>query len=176
LAANVKSTSDNLNQQSDKVKSFIVQMQRVTKLLKTEFKNLLETVNSNAGKLSEFDRIARSISLIARQTNILALNAAIEPARAGDFGRGFSVVAIEVKHLAESSGSESDKIIPYLQEISQLFSDIKTKINNASTQFESATMLNLEMSESLEFISNMIAELNDNTGLFMNEAHSIFNE
>jgi iron only hydrogenase large subunit-like protein len=176
LASNVKNTSDSLHQQSEKVKSFIIQMQRVTKLLKIEFNNLLETVNSNSGKLSEFDRIARSISVIARQTNILALNAAIEAARAGEFGRGFSIVAIEVKKLAESSGNESDKIKPYLEEIALLFSDIKTKINNSSSQFEAATKLNLEMSESLEFISNMIIELNENTGLFMNEAQNIYKD
>ncbi len=176
LAISVKTTSDILQQQSEKVKSFIIQMQRVTLFLKTEFNDLLQTVNSNNSKLNEFDRIAHSISSIARQTNILSLNAAIEAARAGDLGRGFSVVATEVKHLAESSGNESEKIKPYLQEIALLFSDIKSKINDASTKFEASNQLNNEMSESLETISDMIVELNQKTGLFVNETHNIYNE
>ena len=176
LASSVKDTSDNLHQQSEKIKSFILQTHRATKFLKNEFDTLLNTINSNTGKLNEFDRIVNSISQISRQTNILALNAAIEAARAGEVGRGFSVVAAEVKRLAESSGSESEKIKPYLQEIANLFSDIRTKINDASNEFESSTQLNLEMSESLESISNMIIELNEKTGLFMHETHSILNE
>ena len=53
---------------------------------------------------------------------------------------------------------------------------IKTKINDASNEFESSTQLNLEMNESLESISKMIIELNDKTGLFMQETHDILNE
>jgi len=172
LAASVNTTSGNLNQQSDYIKTFILQTHRVTKYLGKEFKVLLETINSNAGKLSEFDSIVNSISLIARKTNILALNAAIEAARAGESGRGFTIVATEVKRLAESSANESDKIKPYLQEIATLFSEIKTKINGASTEFESSTTLNREMSESLESISSMIIELNEKTGVFMQETQS----
>jgi len=173
LAESVKTTSDVLHQQSEKVKSFIIQMQRVTLFLKTEFNGLLDTVNSNNGKLNEFDKIANSISSIAKQTNILSLNAAIEAARAGDLGKGFSVVAAEVRQLAESSGNESEKIRPYLQEIALLFSVIKSKINDASSKFEASTQLNNEMSESLESISNMIVELNQKTGLFVDQTHHI---
>ncbi|MFN8255933.1 MAG: [Fe-Fe] hydrogenase large subunit C-terminal domain-containing protein [Bacteroidales bacterium] len=176
IASGVKETSDTLNIQSDKIKSFIYQMHRVTGYLKEEFSNLLDVVNKNSKKLDEFDRIAGSISSIARQTNILALNAAIEAAHAGNYGKGFSVVAAEVKLLAESSGNESDKIKPYLDEISKLFNDIKVKINNASVKFEASTQLNNEMSASLETISGMIAELNDRTGNFLLQSHQMFND
>ena len=90
LANNVKDTSDNLLQQSEKIKTFILQTHRATKFLKNEFNTLLNTLNSNSGKLNEFDRIVNTISQISRQTNILALNAAIEAARAGEVGRRFS--------------------------------------------------------------------------------------
>ena len=176
MASNMKSTSDILEKECDQIRTFIVKMHSVTTFLQTEFKNLLNIVNSNAEKLDEFDRIVNTLSTIARQTNILAINAAIEAAHSGEFGLGFTVVAHEVKRLAESSKSESDKIRPYLEEIAELFTDIKTKINNASSNFESASQLNQDMSASLESISDMIVELSEKTGDFMIETHSIFNE
>lgn len=176
LASNLKSTSDSLDQQCDMIRSFILKMHSVTTFLKDEFKNLLDLVNSNSQKLDEFDSIVHTLSSVARQTNILAINAAIEAAHSGEYGRGFSVVASEVKRLAESSGSESDKIKPFLEDIAYLFSDIKTKINDASSKFESATQLSQDMSSSLESISAMIVDLNEKTGFFVNETQSIFNE
>jgi len=176
LATNVKETSDNLQLQNEKIKQLILKTYDVTEFLKNEFDNLLATVNSNSGRLSEFDRIVNSISQIANKSNILALNASIEAAHAGNFGRGFSVVATEMKHLSESSGKESDKIKPYLKEIAALFLDMQIKINDASDKFKSSTQLNREMNESLGLVTDMVIELNEKAGLFVDETHTIFSE
>lgn len=67
--------------------------------------------------IEKITEISESINAIADQTNLLALNASIEAARAGDAGRGFSVVAQEIKSLSESTGNEINKINEIIEKV-----------------------------------------------------------
>lgn len=77
----------------------------------------------------EIDGILEIINNISKQTNLLALNAAIEAARAGEAGKGFSVVADEIRHLAEDTTKYADKI-------KELINDIKEETEVASSRMQ----------------------------------------
>lgn len=97
--------------------------------LQQAFKTVSSTVNSLVSKLESVNTITDSISQIASQTNLLSLNAAIEAARAGEAGKGFSVVAGEVRKLAENSKQA-------VESITNILDDIKSDILNAYKAME----------------------------------------
>ncbi len=83
-------------------------------------KEAVRVFNDLQAKIAGVGKISNLIGVIASQTNLLALNATIEAARAGDAGRGFSVVASEVKELAKSVSSATDEIATQIERLTQV--------------------------------------------------------
>lgn len=125
--------TNNAIKESIKGKESVEDVIKVIEKLNVETRDIQESINSLGSKLIEIEEIAKIINGIASQTNMLALNAAIEAARAGEHGKGFSIVATEVKKLAEMTGESSSNI-------SQLIANINVETKNVLNSVEKNTL------------------------------------
>lgn len=116
-SAQIKARAGNIRKQGEESKTVTVE------LLAKKEKDIIAAIE--AGKVvNEISLMAESISSIAEQTNLLALNAAIEAARAGEAGRGFSVVADEIRKLAEESTEYVSNIQSIVGSVEQAFTNL----------------------------------------------------
>ncbi len=123
----------------------IENVQRLAMALKENMKALDQRAES-------IGQIMTVITDIADQTNLLALNAAIEAARAGEAGRGFAVVADEVRKLAEKTMTATKEVGQAINAIQQAASDNNRSVDNAASAIDEATSLVVASGKALEEI------------------------
>ncbi len=119
------------------------------------------TVGDFVQSTAAITRMTSEVREIAEQTNLLALNAAIEAARAGEQGRGFAVVADEVRKLAEKSARSAGEIDEITREIGQRSDSVQGAINSGLEHLESSRRVADDVARVLVTANALVAEVGE---------------
>jgi len=166
-AETITGTVNDLASNSNSISSISSRLYSMSESLNKEFAGLNEMIRKNAHLIQDFDVIAETLNDISQQTKVLSVNASIEAAKAGASGKGFGIVATEVKRLAQDSSKEANKIKPYLIEMESLFEKIIINIQYASEEFNKTTEMSKEVSGAIEKLSASFTELNKKSKVLM---------
>ena len=123
-------------------------------------------MNKLSSQANNIESILVSVSNISKQINLLALNAAIEAARAGEQGRGFSVVADEIRKLAEQSQDAN-------LQISDILSDVKSKVDGISTEIKILQASAVTSSEAVSKVSYAFDNISINSKELVSKASEV---
>ncbi len=148
VAMDARATGEVAEQGASIINTTLAGMQ----VVRTDVGQAAQQVRILADRSNAISAISTSISEIADQTNLLALNAAIEAARAGEHGRGFAVVADEVRKLAERSSGATEEIANIIHEVQEQISSTITTMEQSQKNVEAVTTQSGAATEALEHI------------------------
>ncbi len=126
----------------------------------TAFRAIETGVNELSQRSQQILSITGYISQTSTQTNLLALNAAIEAARAGEHGRGFSVVADEIRKLADQSSHSTQEITAIIQSMTAAIESIVELVTATTSQVDDGVVMLGEAGETFDRIMGQIGQLN----------------
>ncbi|WP_058309025.1 methyl-accepting chemotaxis protein [Gracilibacillus massiliensis] len=142
---------------SNLMQSSANQMQRIDEIVK----NAVDKVRSLDSQSQEIGRLVAVIHDISEQTNLLALNAAIEAARAGEAGKGFAVVADEVRKLAEQVGESVSDITGIVSRIQTESTDVSSSLEEGYQEVEKGTSQILTTQETFAEINHSVKTMTE---------------
>ena len=173
MASTIKTSTSNSLEGNNMMASSKEAVENGANIISETTKNI-EEVYEDSEKIKS---ITKTIEDIAFQTNILALNASVEAARAGEHGRGFSVVASEVRNLAQNAQTSAKDITLLIDNIYEkinksaetaresklIFNDIQSKVENTAKIMNEISTTALEQETSIEHINISISKIDDIT-------------
>ena len=171
MVANIQSVSNNLGRAN---KTF-AELKNSSEDGRNTMETVIESIKATATHSQQLLETNEVIESIASQTNLLAMNAAIEAAHAGDAGKGFSVVADEIRKLAEDSSEQSKKIAEMLHIVVTYIETVVSQANNANTAFEDISAKITNVSDLMSEVSMSMNEQSEGSQQVLESLRTIQN-
>ncbi|HNZ25884.1 MAG TPA: methyl-accepting chemotaxis protein [Spirochaetota bacterium] len=182
----VKNFTDSISESSSTIEKMVLEISNVTNVVKDKDEQSRELANRSKqsennmmGNFIYIKEISQSaetildmikvINNVAEQTDLLAMNAAIEAAHAGEYGKGFSVVADEIRKLAETTGLNAKNISKSLNEILKKIGQSATISESSSKNLSDIIGGTINISQGLSEISSGMSEILTETNLVTKE-------
>ena len=178
LSSNIDTQAQSVAQSSSSIEQMTANINSVTQILATNKESMDALEKASEGGLSVVNRTVELskeiqdksknlseasavIKNIASQTNLLAMNAAIEAAHAGESGKGFSVVADEIRKLAEESSSQGAKMQQALKEVYNSINEVSDSSRTVQEQFNRIFSLTKTVGEQERVIDDAMQQQNE---------------